>query len=122
MSSDYDVRLATLKKMGGDASKNYASVYDIDLEILKLTGGGSGGGISEAVCREIVEGYKYETVANVKKVDDKAEENAGEIEILQGRVESIEDTQLKVVYLTQAQYDNLETKDSITLYIITDAD
>lgn len=48
MNSDYDVRLATLEKMGGDVSKNYASVYDIDLAILAATNGGGGGGIPEA--------------------------------------------------------------------------
>lgn len=43
--SDYSVRLATLGKMGGDVNKKYDSVYEIDLEILRLTeqgGGGSG--------------------------------------------------------------------------------
>lgn len=55
MNSDYDVRLATLEKMGGDVSKNYASVYDIDLAILAATGGGSGGGIPEAP----IDGKKY---------------------------------------------------------------
>ena len=37
MNSDYDVRLATLGAMGGDTTKDYASVYDIDLEILNLS-------------------------------------------------------------------------------------
>ena len=46
MNSDYDVRLATLEAMGGDTTKNYASVYDIDLEILRLTEQGGGGNIT----------------------------------------------------------------------------
>lgn len=45
-NSDYDIRLATLGEMGGDTGKTYNSVYDIDLDILRLTeqGGGGGGG------------------------------------------------------------------------------
>lgn len=41
--SDYSIRLAQLKSMGGDMAKQYDSVYDVDLEILRLTeeGGGS---------------------------------------------------------------------------------
>lgn len=38
--SDYSIRLATLEQMGGDMTKHYDSVYEIDLEILKLTEGG----------------------------------------------------------------------------------
>ena len=34
--SDYSVRLATLGAMGGDTTKCYDSVYEIDLEILKI--------------------------------------------------------------------------------------
>lgn len=40
--SDYSVRLATLEAMGGDITKHYDSVYEIDLEILKLTEQGGG--------------------------------------------------------------------------------
>jgi len=42
-NSDYDIRLAQLEAMGGDMTKHYDSVYEIDLEILRLTeeGGGS---------------------------------------------------------------------------------
>ena len=44
LSTDYDVRLATLKKLGGDMSKKYATIYDVDLAILEKTGQGGGGG------------------------------------------------------------------------------
>ena len=37
MNSDYDIRLSTLEAIGGDVTKHYDSVYDIDLEILRLT-------------------------------------------------------------------------------------
>lgn len=45
--SDYEIRLATLEAMGGDVSKRYDSVYEIDLEILRLTEEGGGGGLTE---------------------------------------------------------------------------
>lgn len=44
LSTDYDVRLATLKKLGGDMSKKYATIYDVDLAILEKTGQGGEGG------------------------------------------------------------------------------
>ena len=40
--SDYQVRLATLEALGGDVTKEYNSVYEIDLEILRLTEEGGG--------------------------------------------------------------------------------
>ena len=42
--SDYSIRLATLGAMGGDTTKCYDSVYEIDLEILKIIQEGGGGG------------------------------------------------------------------------------
>lgn len=42
--SDYSVRLATLGAMGGDTTKCYDSVYEIDLEILKIIEEGGIGG------------------------------------------------------------------------------
>ena len=44
LSNDYDVRLATLKKLGGDMTKKYATIYDVDLAILDKIGQGGGGG------------------------------------------------------------------------------
>lgn len=43
--SDFNIRLATLAALGGDTSVTFDSVYSIDLEILKLTSGGGGGGM-----------------------------------------------------------------------------
>ena len=37
-NSDYEVRLATLERLGGDMTKTYNSVYDIDIEIKRLIG------------------------------------------------------------------------------------
>ena len=44
-NSDYEIRLATLAALGGDTSTTFDSVYSIDLEILRLTQGGGGGGL-----------------------------------------------------------------------------
>jgi hypothetical protein len=41
--SDYEVRLAELGALGGDTSKQYDSVYEIDLAILDIIQGGGGG-------------------------------------------------------------------------------
>ena len=43
--SDFNIRLATLAALGGDTSVTFDSVYSIDIEILKLTQGGGGGGM-----------------------------------------------------------------------------
>lgn len=42
--SDYSVRLATLEAMGGDVTKQFDSVYEIDLAILDIIQHGGGGG------------------------------------------------------------------------------
>lgn len=41
--SDYQVRKAILAAIGGDATKHYHSVYDIDIAILEAVEGGGGG-------------------------------------------------------------------------------
>lgn len=41
--SDYSVRLATLEAMGGDVTKQFDSVYEIDLAILDIIQHGGGG-------------------------------------------------------------------------------
>lgn len=46
-NSDFDIRLATLGALGGDITKQYDSVYEIDLAILDaIQGGGGGGGLN----------------------------------------------------------------------------
>lgn len=42
--SDYQVRKATLGALGGDTTKDYKSVYEVDLAILEATEQGGGGG------------------------------------------------------------------------------
>ena len=94
MNSDYEVRLATLEAMGGDTTKHYDSVYEIDLAILKIIEeGGLGGGVSQEYVDQQDEAVK----------------------------EWVNTYYAKVVTLTQAEYDALTTKDQKTLYIISDA-
>lgn len=94
MNSDYDIRLATLEAMGGDTTKCYDSVYEIDLAILKLIEeGGLGGGVTQEYVDQQDEAVK----------------------------DWVNTYYAKVVTLTQAEYDALTTKDQKTLYIISDA-
>ena len=57
LSNDYDVRLATLKKLGGDMSKKYATIYDVDLAILDKIGQGGGEG-GDVDLKTLIAGYK----------------------------------------------------------------
>ena len=94
MNSDYNVRLATLEAMGGDTTKHYDSVYEIDLAILKIIEeGGLGGGVSQ------------------EYVDQQDEAVKGWVNTYYA----------KVVTLTQAEYDALVsagTVDENTYYYI----
>ena len=71
MDSDYKVRLATLQAMGGDMTKNYPSVYDVDLAILSYVQQ-SGGGVSQEyvdqqdnAVKEWVSGASYITASDL---------------------------------------------------------
>ena len=69
LSTDYDVRLATLDKLGGDMTKKYATIYDVDLAILDKTGQGGGGVTIEEVDAEIdskLTGYATKDELNSK--------------------------------------------------------
>ena len=80
--------------MGGDTTKHYDSVYEIDLAILKIIEeGGFGGGVTQEYVDQQDEAVK----------------------------EWVNTYYAKVVTLTQAEYDALTTKDQKTLYIISDA-
>ena len=93
MNSDYNVRLATLEAMGGDTTKHYDSVYEIDLAILKIIEEGGIGGVTQ------------------EYVDQQDEAVKGWVNTYYA----------KIVTLTQAEYDALTTKDPKTFYIISDA-
>lgn len=97
-SNDYEVRLATLGKLGGDTGKTYASVYEIDLAILALTGQGGGGGISDAPSDGKTYGRKNGAWTNA---------------VSSSNVNAI-------LKLSQEQYDALAVKDENTLYIIVE--
>lgn len=57
--SDYEVRLATLGAMGGNTGVTYDSVYEIDLEILRLTElGGGGGGTGTSIDDSVIAANK----------------------------------------------------------------
>lgn len=43
LSNDFEVRQATLVKLGGDPT-NLSNIYEVDLAILEKTGQGGGGG------------------------------------------------------------------------------
>ena len=72
-ASVYDVKLDQIKALGGTGDKNkYDSVYQEELEMLRLLeegGGGGGEGVTPAQVRAIVEGYNYTTMAAVEAKD-----------------------------------------------------
>lgn len=69
-ASVYDVKLDQIKALGGIGDKNkYDSVYQEELEMLRLLeegGGGGGEGVTPAQVRAIVEEYNYTTMADVE--------------------------------------------------------
>ena len=73
LSTDYDVRLATLKKLGGDMSKKYATIYDVDLAILDKIGQGGGGGGST------VWGDIYDDIKDQKDLIDLISQSGGSL-------------------------------------------
>ena len=100
LSTDYDVRLATLEKLGGDMTKKYATIYDVDLAILDKTG--QGGGVSiEEVDAEI--DSKLTGYATKEELNSKLDVT----EVWSG---------------TQAEWDALpvETQNSIKIALITE--
>ena len=128
MNSDYEVRLATLKSMGGDTTKHYDSVYEIDLAILKIIEeGGLGGDVTkeyvdqqdEAV-KEWVSASSYITAAALPDMNSYVSKN--ELSAMSYATTTYVNTYFcKIVTLTQAEYDALTTKEQKTLYIISDA-
>ena len=58
--NDFEVRKETLRALGGNPD-GLANIYEVDLEILKLTGGGSG-----AASHESVDGVNYLTFVAIE--------------------------------------------------------
>ena len=121
LSNDYDVRLATLKKLGGDMSKKYATIYDVDLAILEKIG--QGGGVSiEEVDAEIdskLTGYATESWVESKGylTENQALENYATKEELNSKLDVTE-----IWTGTQAEWDLLsaDVQNSIKIAIITE--
>ena len=119
--SDYSVRLATLGAMGGDTTKCYDSVYEIDLEILKIIQEGGGGG-AQIDDDTISTTTAWSSSKIVSELAEKADISYVDASLANKANISYVDTNFaKLSVLTQAQYDALVTKDASTLYIISDA-
>jgi len=117
--SDYSVRLATLGAMGGDTTKCYDSVYEIDLEILKIIEEGGGAQIDDDTISTTT---AWSSSKIVSELDEKADISYVDSSLANKANTSYVDTNFaKLSVLTQAQYDALTTKDASTLYIISDA-
>ena len=113
--SDYSVRLATLSAMGGDTTKCYDSVYEIDLEILKIIeeGGIGGAKIDDNTISTETVWSSSKIVSELANVDSSLANKAN--------ISYVDTNFAKLSVLTQAQYDALTSKDTSTLYIISDA-
>lgn len=66
--SVYSIKKAQIKALGGDPTLPYDSVYEAEIELLRLLeeGGGGGEGTTPAQVRAIVEAYNYTTMADVE--------------------------------------------------------
>lgn len=136
--SDYEIRLATLEAMGGDVSKRYDSVYEIDLEILRLTEEGGGGGIklpdNVSITEEAISIFSDLGVTTSLYPDHVAImggeglqlRSDGDVwyfigdDVVKGRnlKDYLFSSPGKIIKLTQEEYDALEEKEETTLYII----
>lgn len=67
-ASVYDIKKDQIKALGGDNTKDFDSVYQEELEMLRLLeqGGGGGGGLTPEQVKAIVEEYNYTTMADVE--------------------------------------------------------
>ena len=126
-NNDYEVRLATLAKLGGDISKTYQNIYEVDLAILEASGKGGGGGIEPVIVDELPEVGEEGKMYFVPSSDPGVDDNYKEYLWINDNWECVGNAAVdmseyaKVVNLTQDEYDALEVKDDKTFYNITDA-
>lgn len=85
-NTDFEVRKATLRKLGGDPT-GLQTIYEVDLAILDKIGGG-GGGLTPEQVSEIVREVAYEKVDDIKIT---GEDDNPRIEINNKRVLTEED-------------------------------
>lgn len=125
--SDYTIRLKTLEAMGGDVTKKYDSVYEIDIEILRLTEQGGGGGGAQIddtsiSTTSVWSSSKVSTELGSKANSSDLANYATNASLAEKADTSYVNTNFpKLVSLTQQEYDGLQVKDPSTLYYITDA-
>lgn len=107
-ANDFEVRQATLTKLGGDPT-NLTNIYEVDLAILDKTSGG--GAVID------------DTTTSTTKVWSSSKTNSEITGSTQDMATKtwVSASYAKVITLTQAQYDALATKDPMTIYIISDA-
>lgn len=78
-TTDFEVRKATLRKLGGDPT-GLQTTYEVDLAILDKIGGGGGGGLTPEEVAEIVKEVAY---AKIEGIDIKTDPGYPTIEVYQ---------------------------------------
>lgn len=101
----YGCRKAILEKLGGD-STNANTIYECDKRILPLVGGGSAHLQSKSV--DITEN------GNTTYSPDSGFNGFSDFSV------NVNVPNTQPLEMTQTDYDNLETKDPNTIYLITD--
>lgn len=119
--SDYSVRLATLDALGGDTTKHYNSVYDIDIAILEAIQGGGGGGegltwaqIKSLLSASGVTEIKFNDASSSATLD------YAEIAKIDTAVQMYDGSVKKIRIMSEADYEALTTKDNNVIYYLTE--
>lgn len=125
-NSDYEIRLATLAKLGGDTTKQYDSVYSIDLAILALTGEGGGGSNIDDDTPSTTSTYSSAKIENIKlNLDGDIANAQAEAEEARYAVTELENSVIKsveirqILIVTQSEYNALVKRED-TLYLVKD--
>ena len=112
--SEYQIQQSILTKLGGAGTKCFDSQYSILLEILdKIEGVGSVAKIDDNTISTTTTWSSSKIVSELANVDASLANKAN--------ISYVDTNFAKLSVLTQAQYDALTSKDSSTLYIISDA-